>query len=451
LSRAGSESFDASPRAQAPGPHHGDDSSALAIERAARNRAERLQALTAALGRAVTPRDIHEVVLRQVTGTFGADDSLVVLPVDGAPELEIVAATRVPEDIMDAWRRFSIEAPVPIAKAARTREAIFLGSRDEWLSEYPSMQTALEATGHHANVVLPMVVDERLLGIAGLAYAAPRKFSTAERDFATAFAGVCAQALDRARLYEMERQARVEAERAREVAEAANRSKAKFLARMSHELRTPLSAIGGYAELLELGVQGPVNAEQIAALQRIQQSNRHLLGLVNEVLAYSRIEAGRTSFSLETVHVLRTLSLVEALVAPQIRAKRLTYALAAGEPGLTVIADPEKLSQIVLNLLTNAIKYTDSGGSVSVSCEAEDVNVAIHVRDTGRGIEASQLERIFEPFVQAVNGETVASEGVGLGLTISRELARGMGGEIRVTSVVGEGSTFTLTLPRLSP
>lgn len=252
----------------------------------------------------------------------------------------------------------------------------------------------------------------------------------------------------RAMLLERERLL-AEAESARADAETANRAKSEFLAVMSHELRTPLNAIGGHAQLIELGVHGPVTNEQLTALERIQRSQRHLLGLINGVLNYAKIDAGVVIFDIVDVHVDEVLATCGAITAPQARTKQLDLRLHRCDQRLTVRADAEKLQQILFNLLSNAIKFTDAGGSVTIECEtANEAVVAIRVSDTGHGIPADQCERVFEPFVQIDTRLTRASEGTGLGLAISRELARAMSGELVVASKVGVGSVFTLTLPR---
>jgi signal transduction histidine kinase len=246
--------------------------------------------------------------------------------------------------------------------------------------------------------------------------------------------------------------ARREADGARADAEAANRAKGEFLAVMSHELRTPLNAIGGYAELMEMGIRGPVSEQQREDLRRIQRSQRHLLGLVNEVLNYAKLETGTVRYDVADVAVREAIAEAEALVAPQARAKGL--ALGADDcPGdVTACADPEKLRQVLVNLLSNAVKFTAARGAeagrITVACAADGARVRIAVADTGIGIAADKLDAVFEPFVQVRADLTRTAEGTGLGLAISRDLARGMGGELTVESTPGAGSTFTLTLPR---
>ena len=232
-------------------------------------------------------------------------------------------------------------------------------------------------------------------------------------------------------------------------AEEANRAKAQFLTTMSHELRTPLNAIDGYAELLEMGLRGPVTAAQAQDLARLRRRQRHLLALVNDVLNFARLEAGRVEWQITDVSVDDTLQVVESLIRPQLEAKRITYTRDDCDNGLAVRADAEKLRQILVNLLGNAWKFTDAGGAVSIGCDCDESEVRIRVRDTGRGIPAEKLPTIFDPFVQVdrhLGGDS--QQGVGLGLAISRDLARGMNGNLDVTSTVGAGSEFVLSVPR---
>ena len=249
------------------------------------------------------------------------------------------------------------------------------------------------------------------------------------------------QRAEREDLYERERDARGESDRA-------NRAKADFLAVMSHELRTPLNAIGGYTQLISLGLHGPVTPHQAADLERIQINQRHLLGLINSILNFTKLEAGQIQFTLSPVLLAPLLHGLDALVGPQMRAKSLQLVVRDCDPSLEVLGDSEKLRQIMINLLTNSLKFTEPGGSVAISCVTEASVVAIAVTDTGRGIPPDRLATVFEPFVQIDRHITAESDqGVGLGLAVSQELARGMHGDLQVVSEVGVGSTFTLRIP----
>ena len=266
-------------------------------------------------------------------------------------------------------------------------------------------------------------------------------FSERAERVVTGIAGWAAVAMDNARLYAAER-------RARDEAEIANKAKSDFLANMSHELRTPLNAIGGYAELLASEIRGPITEAQRADLERISRNQHHLLSLINDILNFAKLEAGRVRFQLKDVSMNETLGQLEALVAPQLQQKELQYRYDCCDPSYTAHADPERLQQILLNLLSNAIKFTPPGGLVAITCNAVGDTMQVRVRDTGIGIPADKLEHIFEPFVQLDRGQVGSSMGTGLGLAISRDLAREMGGDLVAESAVDAGSVFTLSVPR---
>jgi PAS domain S-box-containing protein len=240
-----------------------------------------------------------------------------------------------------------------------------------------------------------------------------------------------------------------EIEDARRIAEAdaSNRAKAGFLAAMSHELRTPLNAIAGYAQLMDEGIGGDVSEQQREWLTRIRNSQQHLLGIVNDLLNYTRIEAGEVTYRTVDVPLHAVVDGVLAMVAPQAARKgqRLTHGPCIAEA--TARADRLKVEQIVLNLLSNAVKFTPEGGAIAVSCGVGPGVATIAVRDSGPGIPEEMRNAIFEPFVQLGRTLTSAHEGTGLGLPISRDLARAMQGDVTVSGAEGEGAVFTLTLP----
>ena len=246
---------------------------------------------------------------------------------------------------------------------------------------------------------------------------------------------------------EMAKQA---AEDARVEAVTANQAKSAFLTMMSHELRTPLNAVAGYSDLLLMGVRGALTDGQRADLERIKRSGQYLLGLINDVLNFAKLDAGQVEYRFENVRMAPLLEGLEELIRPQMDAKELRYEHGQCGDDLVMRADPEKARQILLNLLANAVKFTEPGGEVTLTCRSDDELVHMTVQDTGRGIAADQLLRVFDPFVQVDRHLTpMSQQGVGLGLAISRDLASGMGGLLEASSRVGVGSEFTLTLPRV--
>jgi signal transduction histidine kinase len=262
------------------------------------------------------------------------------------------------------------------------------------------------------------------------------------------------RAAERAQQLDRERVARAEAE-------AASQAKSEFLAVMSHELRTPLNAVIGYSELLDLGIGGPLTAEQRHQIARIRASGRHLLGLVNEVLDLAKIEAGRLSLHCMTARAATSADAALALVQPAADERGITFPARCLDADALYEGDEDRVRQILVNILNNAVKFTEPGGHVSLECgvssrpDAEarlrdGVYVYLRVTDTGIGIPPNHLAAIFDPFVQVERGHTRPNDGSGLGLTISRRLARQMKGDLTVRSEVGKGSVFTLWLPAAS-
>jgi PAS domain S-box-containing protein len=235
---------------------------------------------------------------------------------------------------------------------------------------------------------------------------------------------------------------------AAETARQANKSKAEFLAMMSHELRTPLNAIGGYVQLMLDGIPTPATEAQLNYLRRIHRSQQHLLTLIEAVLTHAKIEAGKLTYQITDVFAHEVLGVLESLTAPQRTVKRLVYDSSGCEQKLALRADKQKLVQILLNLLSNAVKFTPDGGRITVSTARISGGLAaISVSDSGIGMSPQELALVFEPYVQFDNALSRQHKGTGLGMPISREMARAMGGDLVATSQPGEGSIFTLTLP----
>ena len=416
-------------------------------ERVAAERARLLQALTAAFGAALTPEAVVRVALEHAVPAFGASTGVLLTRTSDGEGLTSLGSLGYGGHLSDLLARVPLDAPLPAPTAVRERRSVWVEDPARGVAEYPALARVYGETGAQATAALPLVdAAGEAVGVLVFNFRAARPFDADTRALFEAVARQCVQALDRARLFAAEREARREAEEA-------NRAKSDFLAMMSHELRTPLNAIGGYADLMTLGIRGPVTPEQQADLARIQASQRHLLGLINEVLNYAKLETGTVHYDLADVDVCTALAAAEALVAPQADLKRLTLSVAGcppapGQPAIAVRADAEKLRQILVNLLSNAIKFTPAGGRVSLDWGASAGSVHVSVCDTGIGIPVEHLDRIFDPFVQVRSDLTRTAEGTGLGLAISRDLARGMSGELVAASVPGEGSVFTLTLPR---
>ena len=305
--------------------------------------------------------------------------------------------------------------------------------------------SALRQLGVGPLLTIPLTVRDRLIG--AVTFVGGRKgipFTLEEIALAEDLALRSAMALDRARLYG-------EALSLKVLAETANEAKSAFLGMMSHELRTPLNAIAGYVDLLSLEVHGPLNAAQQVDLDRIRINQRYLTGLINDLLNLTTLGSGHLAYDFGDFPAQELFEAGLQLVEPLITQKGLTLDGIACEDNPYARADWEKVLQILVNLLSNAIKFTPSGGRLVLDCLATDRVVMLRVCDTGIGIPSDKLERIFEPFIQLKAGMLGPEAGVGLGLSISRSLARAMHGDLTVESTLGEGARFTLSLPRAMP
>lgn len=228
----------------------------------------------------------------------------------------------------------------------------------------------------------------------------------------------------------------------------ASAAKSEFLAMMSHELRTPLSAIAGYAEILQLGMRGALNEAQGKDLARIQANQVHLLRIINDILDLAQVESGQMQIRSAPVAMSDVVNAVEPIVLPLVAGRDLNYSVHPDVRTLVVTAERDRLTQVLVNLVANAIRFTPAGGNISISADAEgaDGRVRIHVTDTGIGIAPEKHEAIFQPFVQVEGGASRPAEGTGLGLAISRRLVEAMGGTLTVSSTLGGGSRFTIDL-----
>jgi signal transduction histidine kinase len=302
--------------------------------------------------------------------------------------------------------------------------------------------------GIQSSVSVVLHDAESPLGVLGAHSCTRRVFTSEHVRFLQSAANLFALSIQRRRV-DREREMLLERTTAAHAeAERASLLKTQHLAVMSHELRTPLNAIAGYVELMEMEIHGVLTAAQRNDLARIRHNQQYLLSLINNVLTFMKLEQGRLEWRLTSVSVSEMLEATEQVVRSLIDAKNLRYRWQGPECDVRVLADPGKLQQILVNLLSNATKFTEPGGAIEVECVAGDRTVRIQVRDNGCGIAGAELERVFEPFVQVGDARRGTTEGTGLGLAISREYAKGMHGRLTAASERGKGSVFTLELPR---
>jgi signal transduction histidine kinase/CHASE3 domain sensor protein len=403
-------------------------------------RAERLQAATEALSGALSLGDVAALIIDQAVAALAASSGALAVITDDESALRFIALRGI--SVLNVGDTVPLDSMMPLPTAMRERRSIILEAPGQIREGFPDVSAPHAVDGVQAIAAIPMENRGRVLGALLIRFNAPHVFSPADRSFMSALSRIAAEAFERARLFDAERSART-------AAESANRAKAAFLASMSHELRTPLQAALGFAQLLRSGVFGPINEEQSEALSRVERSQTHLARLIDDILDFARLEAGRVRVMLEAVRVSEIIDDLMPLVEPQAVLKNISLSAQAAD-GLVVAVDRQRMRQIMLNLVGNAIKFTNPGGKVRVTARADGNRVRLEVQDTGLGIPADRIKEIFEPFVQVDDALTRTASGAGLGLAISRDLARAMGGDLSVQSEPGRGSVFWVTFPAVS-
>jgi PAS domain S-box-containing protein len=361
------------------------------------------------------------------------------------PAIEQVAIVHQDPAKMAIGRQLLAEFPTDWSASTGLAEVIRTGKPTFWPVLTDEMLVAGARDAHHLELmralgfrsimILPLVARDRVLGALTLCLTeTERHYTRADLALAEDLAQRAAVALDTARLL-------------RDAA-AANEAKTEFLRTISHELRQPLNATMAFLQLWELGLRGPLTPEQRSDLARVQRNQRHLLVLIEDLLSFTRLEAGRLEVEQNPLSMHEVMATLESMIEPQMREKGVEFRLDQCGGGLNVLGDHDRIVQICLNLLTNALRATPAGGRVALRCEADDKEVSVIVRDSGVGIPADKLESIFSPFTQLGRALNQPKEGAGLGLAISRGLAEAMGGTLTATSAPGAGSEFVLRLRR---
>ena len=405
--------------------------------RALAARTSRLHGLTAGLSESVTMHAVAQAIVHQGKIVVGATTGDVTLLVENGTYFESLFDDNAREQD-GVPNRFPAETGYCATQAVQTGRGVFIGSFNEWQEHYWRSATIAADGGFVSSATLPLMIEGTPIGVLAFHFTVPVNFDESYRALLLSVAQHCAQALDRARLYES-------AQRARSEAEAANRLKDEFVSIVSHELRTPLNAMLGWTSMLQRGSLDPAVAAR--ALQSIHDNATRQTRLIDELLDFSRIVGGRARLELEEIDLRDLIRGVVESMIPSAAAHGIELQLSI-IPAVTVIGDLRRLEQVFFNLLGNALKFTPKNGRVTIDTRLVDRSVEIRVIDSGVGIEPEFLPHVFDRFRQADSTTTRSHGGLGLGLSIARQLVEGHKGTIAVESDGRDrGSTFIVRLP----
>jgi PAS domain S-box-containing protein len=411
----------------------------LTEQKRAANRTARLQAITAALSEALTPVQAASAVLTHGLTAVGAHAGSVAVLTDHGGELELLDAVGFPSEMVESWRRFPVSSEAPLAEAVRTGEMVLIESLQARESRYPRLASLHTVNNSQALAAVPLIVEGRTVGAMGLTFREAQRFEADDRAFMLAIARQCAQAIERARLYQAERRLRAEAEEA-------NRTKDEFLATLSHELRTPLTAMLGWTRMLRMKELDETTSAH--ALETVERNAKAQAQLIEDLLDVSRIITGKLRLDVRPMELMPVIEAAIDAVRPAAAAKSIELRTELDPLAGIVSGDPSRLQQVVWNLLANAVKFTHRGGQVEVRLERVNSHIELTVKDTGQGINAAFLPFVFDRFRQADGSTTRLHGGLGLGLAIVRHLVELHGGTVRAESKgEGQGATFNVQLP----